>query len=63
MQHLGVDEPGERLAQDPPRLVQRPLQHVRLIGLHQMLGQMDDDDDHEHAKRPFVPRAIELPEE
>ena len=28
-----------------------------------MLGQVDDDDDHERLQRPLVPRAIELPEE
>src|SRR5205823_3986924 len=63
MQHLGVYQPRERLAQDAARLVQRPFQHVHLIGLHQMLGPMRDDDDEERLKGPFVPRASELAEE
>src|SRR5207249_2760035 len=63
VQHLGVHEPGERLAQDAARLVERPPEHVHLIRLHQMLGPVGDDDDHERPKRPPVPRAIELSEE
>src|SRR5256884_7393297 len=50
VQHLGVHEPGEHLAQDTARLMDWPLQHVYLIRLHQMLGPMRDDDDHEDRK-------------
>src|SRR5690348_16892876 len=63
VQHLGVHQPREPLAQHTPRLVQGPVQHVRLVRLHEVLGQVRQDDGHEELEGALVPQAVELGDE
>ena len=60
VQYLGVYEPRKCLTEDAARIVHRPIEHVHLIRLHEMLGPMREDDHHEGLERALVPRTIQF---
>src|SRR4051812_1433900 len=60
VQRFRADQPRIKKAEDAARLGPRPVQHVNLPGLDQVLRPVPQDDNHEKLESTFVPAAVQL---